>query len=106
MFEKRNSITIDIDEYEFEIIFRNHPLKPPYVYMFIRKYCATEYWARFYQKDSRYILIDEHPAHIGIELDYAAKQKEKFKNLLKEARIIELIEGEVCLKNDILLQLI
>jgi hypothetical protein len=63
------------------------------------------YWARFYQKDDRYVLRDEN-GHIGIELDYIIKQNAKFRNLLKEAYIIELIGDNVCIQNQILLQLI
>jgi hypothetical protein len=66
MSKKRNSITINIDEYEFEIVLHNHPfhnfynlelaLEPRHIYILIRKnHALMEYWARFYQKDNRYV---------------------------------------------------
>jgi len=83
------------------------------MYISITKNHATGtilYWARFYQKDNQYVLRDEN-GHIGIELDadldgYVTKQNTIFRNLLKEAYIIELIGDNLCIRNHILLQLI
>jgi len=108
MHSEPHSITINIDEYFIILMFfDNHR---PYIYMYISitKNHATGnilYWARFYQKDNQYILRDEN-GHIGIELDYVTKQNAIFRNLLKEAYIIELIGDNLCIRNHILLQLI
>jgi hypothetical protein len=120
MSKKRNSITINIDEYEFEIVLHNHPfhnfynlelaLEPPHIYILIRKnHALMEYWARFYQKDNRYVskeTLKKVNDYTGSELDYTTNRNIGLNDLLIEANIIELCENEICLKNDILLQLI
>ncbi len=96
MSKQRNSITINIDEYEFEIVFRNYKsTNLSYVYIFIRKNHAIPYWILCCQKNNQFII-----EQIFEEYD------QKFIDLLKVANIIELCGAKLCLKNEILLQLI
>ncbi len=108
MSEKRNSIAINVNEYTVKLVICNNSLisEIPYIYMFININYTVVYWARFYQKDNQYILIEKETAYDGIKLDQFTQRNTKFKNLLKEAHIIELIEEVLCLNNNILLQLI
>jgi len=107
MPEKRHSIAINIDEYVIRLVTRSNSLIPEAIYVFISINYTVEYWARFYQKDNRYVLIETEYTYVHlVKTGHATNRNTKFKNLLKEARVIELVEEDICLKNEILLQLI
>jgi hypothetical protein len=102
MPKQRNSITINIDEYEFEIIFRNYTsTNLSHIYIFIRKNHTIAYWTLCYQKNNQFIIGKIREDTLS-EFEYNMK----FIDLLRTVNIIEPIEGELCLKNEILLQLI
>ncbi len=107
MPKKRNSIAINIGEYDIGLVFRNHlfndRIPSIHLYVYKKKLCCGI--LRFYQKNNRYVLIEEETAYVGVELDQFTKRNTKFKNLLTKINIIESVEDKLCLKNEILLQL-